>query len=80
VYKFAAPLASHNILKSYVLDCGMWVSRSPVTLPGYRAGQTPDNAGRTLPPEIVSPDKAYLRHIAPVELVETISRRRWNSP
>jgi site-specific recombinase XerD len=33
-------------------------SRSPVTLPGYRTGQTPANAGRTLPPEILTPNEA----------------------
>jgi hypothetical protein len=36
---------------------------SPVALRGSRAGQTPTNSGRTLPPEIRTPDepRALLR-------------------
>jgi site-specific recombinase XerD len=33
-------------------------ARSPVTLPGYHAGQPPAHAGRTLPPEVLTPEEA----------------------
>lgn len=32
--------------------------RSPVTLPGNRAGISPAHAGRTLPPEVLTPEEA----------------------
>lgn len=31
--------------------------RSPVTRPGYRAGERPANAGQTLPPEVLTPEE-----------------------
>ena len=32
--------------------------RSPVTLPGHRAGISPAHAGQTLPPEVLTPEEA----------------------
>lgn len=33
-------------------------ARSPITLPGYRAGVSPAHAGQTLPPEVLTPEEA----------------------
>src|SRR5260370_41008829 len=33
-------------------------ARSPVTLPGYHAGQLPAHAGHRLPPEVLTPEEA----------------------
>jgi integrase len=33
--------------------------RSPVTLPSYRRGRSPANAGRTFPAEVLTPDEVY---------------------
>jgi integrase/recombinase XerD len=50
--------------------------RSPVTKPGYRAGQRPANAGQTLPPEVLTPEEVRALLQAPSAKAPTGIRNR----